>query len=258
MTSTHANAAAIRAFRIIEILSESREPLCLAQIAERIELPKQSVHRLLKQLESAWVVSRNGTGKHYECSSRVRKMAVNMLMVDGPAAARRAILQQLVDTVQETCNLAMSNGDGIVYLDRVEANWPLLTVFSAGSRVPLHCTASGKLLMSFLPRQQRERLLDKLPLRGSTLQTITDRDILGKELLTIRKKRLSFNNQEYMPGIVAMAVPVMLDRSRACAAVAIQSSSEHASVESLQRFLPELRQAALHIADTFREHTAGI
>lgn len=258
MSSTQANAAAIRAFRIIEIISAARQPLTLAQIAERIELPKQSVHRLLKQLESAWIVSRNGPGKHYECSSRVRKMAVNMLMVDGPAAARRAILQELVDTVDETCNLAMSSGDGIVYLDRVEANWPLSTILSAGSRVPLHCTASGKLMLSFLPREQRERLLNKLPLRGSTSQTITDRDVLWKELISIRKNRLSFNNQEYMPGIVAIAVPVMQGRSRACAAVAIQSSADRASTESLQRFLPALREAAAQIADTFRENTSSL
>jgi DNA-binding IclR family transcriptional regulator len=232
MSSTQANAAAVRAFRIIEIISEAHEPLSLAQISERIDLPKQSVHRLLKQLESAWLVTRNGPGKQYECSSRVRKMAVSMLMVSGPAAARRAILQQLADAVDETCNLTMSSGEGIVYLDRVEANWPLPTTLHAGTRVPLHCTSSGKLLMSFMPRQQRER--------------------------RIRREKLSFNNQEYMPGIVAMAVPVMLDSRRACAAVAIQSSAERITTQGLQAYLPQLRQAAEKMAGTFREGSARL
>src|SRR3546814_12484761 len=101
-------------------------------------------------------------------------MAVNMLMTAGPAAARRAILQRLADTVKETCNLTISSGDDIVYLDRVEANWSLRTTLSPGSRVPYHCTSSGKLLLSFLPKQQRERLLKKLTLRSTTSQTITD------------------------------------------------------------------------------------
>ena len=253
MTSTHSNATAIRAFRIIEIISEAQEPLTLAQIVERIDLPKQTVHRLLKQLEGAWIVTRHAPGKHYECSSRVRKMAVNMLMTAGPAAARRAILLQLADTVRETCNLAMSSGDDIVYLDRVEANWPSRTVLSAGSRVPYHCTASGKLLLSFLPKQQRERLLAKLPLRGSTSQTITDLDMLREELTEIRRQRLSFNHEEFIPGMIAIAVPVMLDKTRACAAIAIQSPLDRTSIESLQGFLPELRHAAAEIADTFRE-----
>ncbi len=258
MSSTQNNATAVRAFRIIEILSEAQEPLSLVQISERIDLPKQSVHRLLKQLESAWLVSRNSPGKHYECSSRVRKMAINMLMVAGPAAARRALLQQLVDAVDETCNLTMFSGDDIVYLDRVEANWPLATTLQAGTRVPLHCTSSGKLLMSFMPRQQRERLLEKLPLRVSTHQTITDRDVLREELARIRHDRLSFNNQEYMPGIVAIAVPVMLDSRRACAAVAIQSSIERTTVAGLTAHVPRLRDTAEKMAEIFREGRAAL
>jgi DNA-binding IclR family transcriptional regulator len=252
MSSTNANAAAIRAFRILEIISEAREPLSLTQIVEQIELPKQTVHRLLKQLESAWIITRDMPGRHYECSSRVRQMAVHMLMTTGPAAARRAILQQLVDTVNETCNLTISSGDDIVYLDRVEANWPLRTTLTAGSRVPYHCTSSGKLLLSFLPKQQRERLLKKLPLRSTTNQTITNLDVLREELAEIRKKRISFNNQEFMPGMIAIAVPVMLDKNRACAAVAIQSPVERTTLASLLEFLPDLQHAASEIAETFR------
>lgn len=255
MSSTQSNAAAVRAFRILEIIAQAREPVSLAQIVEQINLPKQTVHRLLKQLEGAWLVTRNAPARHYECSSRVRKMAINMLMTAGPAAARRAILQQLADAVQETCNLAISSGDDIVYLDRVEANWPLGTSLCPGSRVPYHCTASGKLLLSFLPKLQRDRLLSQLPLRGSTEQTITNLDVLRAELIDIRKKRLSFNNQEFMPGMIAIAVPVMLDKTRACAAVAIQSPIDRTSVESLRAFLPELRHAASEIAETFQEAT---
>jgi DNA-binding IclR family transcriptional regulator len=152
----------------------------------------------------------------------------------------------------------MSSGEGIVYLDRVEANWPLPTTLHAGTRVPLHCTSSGKLLMSFMPRQQRERLLEKLPLRVSTHQTITDPIVLRQELVRIRREKLSFNNQEYMPGIVAMAVPVMLDSRRACAAVAIQSSAERITTQGLQAYLPQLRQAAEKMAGTFREGSARL
>ncbi|MFA5520896.1 MAG: IclR family transcriptional regulator [Castellaniella sp.] len=250
--SSHANAAAVRAFRILEIIAQADRPLSLTEITDRIELPKQTVHRLLKQLESAWLVTRTAPQRHYECSARVRKMAVNLLMTAGPAAARRAILQELVDTVQETCNLAMSSGDDIVYLDRVEVNWPSRFTLSAGSRVPYHCTASGKLLLGLMPRQQRERLLRQLPLRGSTELTITSLDDLRDELTGIRKLRYSLNKGEFMPGMVAIAVPVMRDRTRACAAIAIQAPAERISMEGLIAHLPVLREAAEQTAATFR------
>lgn len=251
MATTHSNSAAVRAFRIIEIMAQADQPLSLTDIVERIELPKQTVHRLLKQLEGASLVSRAAPGRHYECSSRVRRMAVKMLMNTGPAAARRAILQELVEAVQETCNLSMSTGDDVVYLDRVEVNWPQRLVLNAGSRVPFHCTSSGKLFLSFLPKQQRERLIKQLPLRGSTTQTITDIDELRDELVEIRRNRYSVNNGEFIQGMIAIAVPVMLDTRKMCAAIAIQASSERISVEQLIKHLPVLRAAAEKIAHTF-------
>ncbi|MGE8320959.1 MAG: IclR family transcriptional regulator [Comamonas sp.] len=252
MTSTQSNAAAIRAFRIIELLAQAREPLALTEISTRMDLPKQSVHRLLKQLESAWLVNRDGPGQHhYVCSSRVRQMAINLLMTTGPAAERRAILQELADKVQASCNLVISSGDAVVYLDRVEANWSANAKLTPGTRVPFHCTASGKLLMSLLPKQQRERLLRRLPLRHWTELTISDTALLRAELDETRKRRLGLNRGEYIPGVIAIAVPVMLTPYRAGAAVAIQASTQQFSMAELMAWESRLRGVADRLAQTF-------
>lgn len=240
MSSTQSNAAAIRAFRIIELLAQAREPLTLMEISTRMDLPKQSVHRLLKQLESAWLVNRDGPGKHYVCSSRVRQMAINLLMTTGPAAERRAILQELADKVQASCNLAISGGDAVVYLDRVEANWSASAKLVPGTRVPFHCTASGKLLMSFLPKAQRERLLKRLPLRRWTELSICDAGQLRDDLEETRKRRLGVNRGEYIQDVVAIAVPVMLNPHKVGAAVAIQVSGREMSIDDLMQWTPEL------------------
>lgn len=251
MTSTQSNAAAVRAFRIVELLAQAREPLTLMEISTQMDLPKQSVHRLLKQLESAWLVNRDGPGKHYVCSSRVRQMAINLLMTTGPAAARRAILQEMADKVQASCNLAISSGDAVVYLDRVEANWSASAKLTPGTRVPFHCTASGKLLMSVLPKQQREKMLRRLPLRRWTDLTISDADALRTDLEETRKRRLGLNMGEYIPGVVAVAVPVMLNAKRASAAVAIQASAQQFTMPELMLWVPELRKVAERLAQTF-------
>ncbi|HEX7386847.1 MAG TPA: IclR family transcriptional regulator [Castellaniella sp.] len=249
--STLANAAAVRAFRLIDILARADHPLTLTEVVETIELPKQTVHRILKQLEGAGLVTRTDVQHRYECSALVRRMAVNLLMTSGPAAARHAILLKLSDAVQETCNLTMSSGEDIVYLDRVEANWSLRYVLGVGSRVPYHCTASGKLLLSFLAKVQRERLLEQLPLRRCTERTYTDRRQLREELQLIRKQRFSFNDEEFKSGMIAIAVPVMLGKDRVCAAVAIQTTTQRMSTAQLEQFLPQLKLAAEESAKTF-------
>lgn len=252
MATTYANAAAIRAFRIVEILAQAREPLTLTEIVEQIELPKQTVHRLLGQLEGASVIVRHSTDKRYECSARMRNMALSLLMTAGPGAARHAILLELADQLGETCNLSMPSGTDMVYLDRIQTNWPLQFVLHAGSRVPFHCTASGKLYLSLLPKAQRERLIRQLPLRSSTPNTITDVGTLRDELEQIRRQRYAINNGEFMPNMTAIAAPVMLTPRRQCAAIAIQGPSQRLSLERLLEMLPLLQQAADRMAETFR------
>ncbi|MGA9914404.1 MAG: helix-turn-helix domain-containing protein, partial [Paraburkholderia sp.] len=124
-TSNQSNAAAVRAFRVLETLAEASGPLSMTDLVHALELPKQTVHRILVQLMDAWLVTRSAGDRLYECSPRVRMLAVNVLMHAGPAAARHVLLEQLVAKIGETCNLTMLAGNDVVYVDRVETEWPL-------------------------------------------------------------------------------------------------------------------------------------
>lgn len=250
--SNQSNAAAVRAFRVLETLAQAGRPLAMMDLVQALGLPKQTVHRILTQLADAWLVTRGANDKLYECSARVRMMAVNVLMHAGPAAARHLLLEQLVEKIGETCNLTMLAGNDVVYVDRVETEWPLRMHLQPGSHVPLHCSASGKLLLSFLPKERRDRVIETLPLRAHSEQTITDREALRKELAVTRRRQLAINNQEHLQGLIAIAVPVMLDRNRACAAIAVQAPVGRVALDDLLAFVPDLRHAATETAKTFR------
>lgn len=250
--SNQSNAAAVRAFRVLEALARAGRPLSMMELANTLELPKQTMHRILVQLSDAWLITRGAGDKRYECSPRVRMLAVDVLMHAGPAGARHVLLEQLVAKIGETCNLTMLSGSDVVYVDRVETEWPLRMHLQPGSHVPLHCSASGKLLISFLPKDRRERMIETLPLRAYSARTITDREKLRKELAITRRRRLAINDQEHLQGLIAIAVPVMLDRNRACAAIAVQAPVGRLTLDDLLAFEPDLRRAAEETAKTFQ------
>jgi IclR family acetate operon transcriptional repressor len=251
MKAGQENSAALRAFRILESLAESRHPLSLADLVERMELPKQTVHRILRQLQDSWLVTRSLGSRNYECSSRVNRLALNVMLNSGATAVRHAILRDLVDQIGETCNVTMLSGTDIVYVDRVETQWPLRVHLQPGSTVPLHCTSTGKLLLALLPKAQRERLLQSLPLRPMTSHTIADRGALRRDLELTRRRKTGINNEEYLLGIISVAVPVMLDRNRACAAIAVQAPVVRMSLVKLLTYVPVMRDAAQRVASTF-------
>lgn len=112
-------------------------------------LAKPTVHRIAHLLEDAGLLVRS----HWN-------------------APRHAIPQSLVQRLGETCNLTMLDGAQVVYMDRVQAQWPLRLSFQPGSRVPAHASASGKLLLALLPARERQRILERLPQRF-TAATLT-------------------------------------------------------------------------------------
>src|SRR3546814_12058924 len=88
----------------------------------------------------------------------------------------------------------------MVYLDRVEAQWPLGLRFEPGSRVPLHCTAIGKMFLSHMPEQQRREFVGTIPLRRSTDTTITAPEALLVELRRIQEAGIATDTPEFMSG----------------------------------------------------------
>ena len=251
MQSNQTNAAAVRAFRVMEIVAACTDGCALAEIVDAIALPKQTVHRLVGQLQRAGLLVREPGGRRLQLGERCEHLAIDVLM-NGPARqVRRAILQRLVDTIGETCNLTALAGTEVVYLDRVETSWPLRMLLAPGSHVPLHATSSGKLLLSLLPRLQRERLLVQLSLRSYTDSTIVDREVLESELRETRRRRIGINRAEHLRGLNGIAVPVMLDRQRACAAVAVQAPEGRMTLDELLGQVPRLREAAEAIRKTF-------
>jgi DNA-binding IclR family transcriptional regulator len=252
MESNQSNAAALRAFRVLDYVAEQADGCSAAQVVAALGLPKQTVHRIISQLMLAGLLLREPGSQRVQLGGRLTRFAENVLMHGRASRERHAILQSLVDDIGETCNLTALAGTHIVYIDRVETAWPLRVMLAPGSHVPLHATATGKLLLALLPKAQRERLLRVLPLRALTPATIVDVRALRRELEETRRRRIGINRSEHLSGLIAVAVPVMLDRRRACAAVAVQAPVGRMTLDELLACVPRMRTAADRIAATLR------
>ena len=173
-------------------------------------------------------------------------------MINSPLRGERhRILDSLVDEIGETCNCTMLDGDEVVYLDRVETAWPLRVNLQPGSRVPLHCSASGKLFLAHMRREARERLL-AAPRRCRAIRPTpcaTCRRWTPNSAASAREGA-SFDREEYLLGIVCMAVPI-LHGNRAVAAVALHAPLARLSIDAARAWLPRMQQAAAALARTY-------
>ena len=203
---------------------------------------------MLAQLEGAGILQRQSDGRHYASGARLRRLARNMLLHDTVHGARHQVLRRLVEEIGETCNLTALDGSEVVYLDRVETHEPLRISLQPGSRVPVHCSASGKLFLGQLAPLQRRQLLEAVPLTRYTPNTLTDPVRLLAEIDTIQQAGFALDNEEYLPGLfcVAVLVPVSQGRSNMC--LAVQAPTLRLNQTKAMALLPALQRAAAALA----------
>ena len=234
----------MRLFALLEVIASKDQLFSLQGLVEETGLPKPTLHRMLQQLEAAGLLQRSGDGRHYGTGTRLRRLAESLLLNSIHHGAQHAVLRQLVEEVGESCNLTALSGSEVVYLDRVETAAPLRFYLHPGSRVPAHCSASGKLFLAQMTPTQRQRLLEHVPLERYTHKTLTRLDQLEEEVKRIRREGFALDNEEFLPGLlcVAVLVPSASGRSNLC--VAVQAPIMRLTPDKALAFLPPLQRAA--------------
>ncbi|HVO88108.1 MAG TPA: IclR family transcriptional regulator [Casimicrobiaceae bacterium] len=243
-------SATLRAFALLECIAAAEQSPTLEELTRASGLPKPTVHRILQLMMRGGLVEREVHDKRYVVGSRVCALSLAVQMRSPRRRERQAILARLVEAIGETCNFTMLDGNEILYLERVETSANVRLHMKAGSRVPLHCTASGKLLLSEMEPAQVSRLLGADPLPRYTERTIVSTDALLRELAKIRASGVGTDVSEYLDGSVCLAVPVRDARGRLCAAVAVHGPAPRMSLKKGYSFLPAMREAAAAIAAT--------
>ena len=248
---TTPSSPGLRLMDLIEHLVREGRPLALPEVVATTGWPKPTVHRMLQQLEQGGWLQREPDGRRYALAPRLLRLGEGALGASTQHGVRHAVLRQLVAELGESCNLTALSGAEVVYLDRVESAFPLRLELRPGTRVPLHCSASGKLFLAHLGAARRQALLDGLTLSRHTATTLTRREALETELSTIRRQGHAFDAEEFVDGLVCIAVPVRApgERDVRCA-LALQAPSARVPLARLPQFLPRLTQAAQALART--------
>jgi DNA-binding IclR family transcriptional regulator len=252
-TSAPSPSPTLRAFSVIELIARSQTPLSLDELTQQSGLPKPTVFRILGLLDRAGVIAREVVDKRYGVGPRLARIALQVQLHSPARASRHAILVRLVQQIGETCNFTIRDGDEVVYLDRVETSSPIRLHLEVGSRVPLHCTASGKLFLAQMTPAHVRRLLGDRKLKRYTERTITDVDALAKALRKVRSEGVGTDVGEYLEGSVCLAVPVADRHGRVHAAVALHGPAPRVTLKRALACLPSLRAAALALRETFED-----
>ncbi len=237
-------SAASRSLALLALLASEGRALSLAELALRLSLPKATTHRLCMQLIDGGYITRGLSEREFAVGPALRQLAFDTLNHGTVRGLRHDVLAELVREVGETCNFTTLDGASVLYLDRVEAPWPWRLTLDVGAHVPLHCTASGKLFLAFMPARQRRSLIAGSSLTRMTERTVVTVAALEAECKAIAKRGYSLDEEEFITGLIALAVPVRDAEGDVRATLAVHAPKARMSIAAARERLPAMLAAA--------------
>lgn len=244
-----------RAIGLMELLA-TRTSAGVTELAQEMDVHKSTAFRLLATLERQGMVQQDERTTKYRLGPGIARLART---VDEEVDLRRHardVLERLAEETEETVNLALLDGGEVIYVDQVNGSPSVLTADWLGRRTPLHCTASGKVLLAALPDGRRGRLLDG-ELEACSELTVADLDELERQLEEIRERGYGMTIGELELGLNAVAAPVHDASGAAVAAITVSGPAARIPEDRLDEVGGRIRGAADEISLRLGHRPAG-
>lgn len=227
-----------RAFALLEALADAGSALGVSQLAQQSGLPLPTIHRLARTLVDLGYL-RQEESRRYVLGPRLIGLGEASAHLLGVWA--RPHLARLVDELGESANLAMLDGDEIVYVAQVQSRQSMRMFTEVGRRVLPHCTAVGKAIMAEMPADAVREILRRTGMPHHTERTITDPDVFAKELAVAAERGYAVDEGEQETGVrcVAVAVP----DAPARLAISVSGPEGRMTDALVERAVPLLREA---------------
>lgn len=235
-----------KAFDILDCFTAETPQLRIIDLTKKLNMTQSNISRLIGTMAAYGYVEKNEENGYYQLGSAIITMssiALNSIEIRKQALPELFALEQKYGV---GANLAILKNNAMYYLAHVDSRTSPRMYTMVGYTNPLHCTAIGKILLAFLPQEERDRILDITGLPTFTHNTITDREVLERELDEVRQNGYSREYSEHAVGSACIAAPI---RDRTGRIVAGLSASGKFNQENLIDQEPQVAQAVIESAN---------
>lgn len=239
--------SADRLLRILESFQPRERDVSLGELADRVHLPKSSVHRLLTALVAHGFAERDPATRRYSLGIRLFELGSAALHERGLHGAAQPLLEELSRSTGETSHLAVLSGVEAVYVYKIEGSRDISMSSRIGGRAPCHATSIGKVLIAWAPEDVLAEVRAR-PLRAYTGHTITFIQDFDAELTKVRSQGWALDLEEYADGLHCAAAPVRDQTGRVTSAVGIAGPRSRVEGERLTELIRAVVRTARELS----------
>jgi DNA-binding IclR family transcriptional regulator len=248
----------MKSLRLLAHIAASDEAPALAELSRAMSLPKPTTYRLARALEAAGYITKDPLTLRYQIGLSFEDIALKGLRNSAAHGCRRLIMSDLAERLEVRVNLVVLKSGNLSFVQWVDSTAPLRINISGDVPMPVHCSASGKLLLAFGPKELRDAVMRRAPFQRYTKNTITTAVRLSRHLDEILKRGYSFDDQELIPGVNCIAVPIQSEAGQTVAGLAVMAPVATLPLEKLKQNLPEIKAAAALIAAEYARRPSAV
>jgi IclR family KDG regulon transcriptional repressor len=230
---------------VLETLAQSPSPIGISELAAILGLTKSNVHRLLLTLRAAGYVTQEAE-RSYRCTLKIWELGNTVIKeIDLPRIGARA-MRDLAKASGESVHLTVLDGTRALYVEKLESEHPVRAYTRVGDQAPLHCTATGKILLSFSYDVLRETIVQNL--LAYTRKTITTVSMLDREVERVKNSNIAFNFGEFREDVGGVAAPIRDPLRGIMAAIGISGPLSRLTKQRMRQLAPSVRDAGIRIS----------
>ncbi len=233
-----------RGLQILEALGKTEHGLTLTDLANRVDLPPSTTHRLLSTLEKMHYVYQAGDLGLWYVGLQAFTVGSTFLANRDFVAQSHSYMRRLMEQSGETANLAILDGTEAVFIAQVQCHEMMRILVKLGSRVPLHASGVGKTIFAALPDEQIEAIFKVKGLPRITSHTITVPETMWAALRVIRQRGWSFDDEEHAPGTRCVAATVFDEHGEPFGAISLAGPSSRLPDERIRQLGPVVSHTA--------------
>ena len=237
--------------KILDYLSDIERNVGITELSLELNLPKSTVHRILKDLSRYSVVEKENDTSRYKIGLRILKYSNSLLRSLDLRQIVKPILKKVCNETQETTFLTAWRNDQGICIDSISSSRSTNThlFVEIGREMPFHCTASSEVLLANQPIEDIKRIINKKQLLRYTPNTITEPKKLIIHLLDIKNKGFAVCNEELEEGVKAVAAPIKNINGKTIASITITGLAKRMSSSNSERFVKILTNSAQEISN---------
>jgi len=238
-----------KALTLLEYIARADKPLGISELSHNLGINKSTIYRILQALVAKeYIRQESGTNKYY-IGFKIAELNNTIVRKVGIRGAAAGPMEKLAQLTSETVGLAMRDKAGVIYLDQTGGEDESIRIhFLIGARLPFHCTGTGKAMLAFLDKKEQEEIIRASERKCYTPNTITDPDLLRKELTQIRTDGYAFNNGEYQEVVRVVGAPIFNDQQKVVGAVCVAGLSFRLNLTMIPGLGELVKEAAKKIS----------